>query len=242
MILKIVRSKWIHKGSKSVFLDFILENKSPWISLLTDACIAMDAKVIEGNSYLGRGAFGRVFRVTKGAEVFALKIVEKRSIGCLEQEVYALQSADHTGLTVRCVERVKNIPNGAAILLSPVGKPLALPLTEHDVSILFDLLWQLHLADLIHGDPRVPNVILVGETYIWIDLVEPQKADPFLRYFDVELLTRSILSTKNLDEELSKATEEYGDNSIRETLDKLVKIVCKYMKAKNNHKCINFDC
>jgi hypothetical protein len=52
----------------------------------------------------------------------------------------------------------------------PVGKPLPRPTTRSDVINLFQFLWQLHEKDLIHGDPRVPNVILNGGQPLWIDL------------------------------------------------------------------------
>ncbi|DAZ99645.1 TPA: hypothetical protein N0F65_001882 [Lagenidium giganteum] len=34
----------------------------------------------------------------------------------------------------------------------------------------------LHSSGLVHGDPRVPNVILHGEKLLWIDLVEVMEA------------------------------------------------------------------
>ena len=191
----------------------------------------MNVQVTVGNSYLGRGAFGRVFRVTKDDAIFALKIVEKSSARRLEREVTALKSAEHTGLAVSCIEEVKCFKYGAAILLSPVGKSLSLPLKTSEVKILFNLLWKLHQEGLVHGDPRVPNVIIVEEKYLWIDLFEIMKASPSQRSWDAELLTRSILKIDKLDEELTKLVEEYGENAIKENLEKLIEMVCTRLET-----------
>ena len=96
--------------------------------------------VVEGDAFLGRGAFGRVFKVRRGQEVFALKIVEGDSIGRLYQEEGALARAQHTGLMIRAAGKCIEIPNGAAVLLSPVGTPLPRPRTSREVLNLFELL------------------------------------------------------------------------------------------------------
>jgi tRNA A-37 threonylcarbamoyl transferase component Bud32 len=95
---------------------------------------------------------------------------------------------------------------------------------------LFKLLWQLHVKGLVHGDPRVPNVILDGETPLWIDLVEVRNATPALRALDAEILTRSILHVsqkKPLNEELKQLIQEYGQSAAQKDLSKLIRRVCQ---------------
>jgi hypothetical protein len=113
-----------------------------------------------------------------------------------------VQSSERTGLTVCCNEGVLCFTNSAAILLSPVGKPLSLSLKTDDVEILSNLFWGLHRKKVVHGHPRVPNVIIVGGKYLWIDQFELTESSPSRRSWDAVLFTRSILQIDKLDEEL----------------------------------------
>ena len=140
---------------------------------------------------------------------------------------------DHTGLTIRCIAGVKGvreIPNGAALLLSPVGEPSPQPTTASEVARLFKFLLQLYLEDLIYGDPCVPNLILYGERLLWTDLLDTGKASPGLRSLDVECLTRSVLGIHpdvKLDESLHKFTSDYGENPSEVTVSPVIEEVCR---------------
>ncbi|KAF0691399.1 hypothetical protein As57867_017295, partial [Aphanomyces stellatus] len=132
----------------------------------------------------------------------------------------------------KCID----IPDGAALLMYPVGKPLPRPTTRPDVANLFQLLWQLHVKDLVHGDPRVPNVILNGEQPLWIDFVEVGPARPNLRKLDAEILTRSTLHIPRniqLGEELEKMIDNYGKHSTSENINLLATQVCQSMLLPN---------
>ncbi|ETO83695.1 hypothetical protein F444_02326, partial [Phytophthora nicotianae P1976] len=188
-----------------------------------------------GDAFLGRGAHGRVFKVIRReGEVFALKLVEKCSVGHLYQEKKALTCAQRTGLTTSLVGEVIT-PEGAALLLSSVGEPLPRPRTQQEVRSLFELLWQLHANNLVHGDPRVPNVILHGGKRLWIDLVEVMEASSTLKRFDAEILTRSTLNVSRtivLDPALVQLIDKYGERATKENLDRLAqavwqKLVCQ---------------
>ncbi|RMX68203.1 hypothetical protein DD238_007068 [Peronospora effusa] len=188
----IQKAKWVDKGSKSLFQNFICENTSPWVAYLTNACEALDVNVVEGDAFLGRGAYGRVFKVTgQDGKIFALKIVT--DVRRLRRERQALLMAERTGLTIKPIGEVTATMESGALLLCPVGKPLPRPTTREKVRSLFYMLWQLHANNLAHGDPRVPNVILIEEKTLWIDLVEAEIATPFSKRLDAEILTRSIL-------------------------------------------------
>ncbi|KAF4143256.1 hypothetical protein GN958_ATG07617 [Phytophthora infestans] len=149
------------EGSKALFRDFITKKKSPWATRLTAACSSLNTEVVEGDTFLGRGAFGRVFkvkRVGQDGDVLALKIVEKISVGRLFLEYDALVRAQYTGLAIRPVGEATKISDGAAMLLSPVGKPISYPTTSQEARVPFDMLWQLHFASVAHGDPRIVKV------------------------------------------------------------------------------------
>ncbi|KAF0685490.1 hypothetical protein As57867_022560, partial [Aphanomyces stellatus] len=237
VVVKVHKAKWVDCGSKLLFQNFIAANTSPWVTHLTNACLSLGVGVVEGDSFLGRGARGRVFKVIgQGGENFALKIVEKSNIRSLYKEEEALTKAQNTGLTVRVVGKCIDIPDGAALLMSPVGKPLPRPTTRSEVANLFFLLWQLHVKEFVHGDPRVPNVIHNGEQPLWIDFVEMGTPSPNLRKLDAEILTRSILQVSrdiDLGEELKETIDKYGKNSTPENINLLATQVCQSMRLPN---------
>ncbi|UIZ26272.1 hypothetical protein KXD40_002183 [Peronospora effusa] len=191
-VYRVQKAKWVDMGSKSLFQNFICENTSPWVAYLTNACEALHVNVLEGDAFLGRGAYGRVFKVTgQDGKIFALKIVT--DVERLYRERRALLMAEHTGLTIKPIGDVTETMESGALLLCPVGKPLPRPTTREKVRSLFYMLWQLHANNLAHGDPRVPNVILTEEKTLWIDLVIADNATPYLKRRDAEILTRSIM-------------------------------------------------
>ncbi|GMF58727.1 unnamed protein product [Phytophthora fragariaefolia] len=229
VVVKVQTAMWTNNGSKSLFKNFISNNVSPWVSRLTLACMCLGVDVVEGDAFLGRGAHGRVFKVIRqnGGD-FALKIVGKCSVGRLYREKEALMRAQHTGLTTTLVGELIETPESAALLLSPVGKPLPHPRTQQEVRSLFRLLWQLHASGLVHGDPRVPNVILHRDKLLWIDLMEVLQASSTLKRFDAEILTRSTLSVSRtiaLDSTLVQLIDYYGESATGENIDRLAEAV-----------------
>nr|QUJ09355.1 crinkler 31 [Plasmopara viticola] len=235
VVVKVQMSRWTDSGSKALSQNFIADNVSPWVSRLTLTCMCLGVDVVEGDAFLGRGAFGRVFKVIRqDGQVFALKFVEKSFMGLLFHEKEALMRAQHTGLTARLASELIDLPESAALLLSPVGKPLPHPRTREEVQSLFGLLWQLHTNDLVHGDARVPNVILHGEKLLWIDLVEVMEATPHLKGLDAELLTRSILDiprTFELNPALVRLIKKYGERATSKNLNRLAQAVCRNFGA-----------
>ncbi|RQM09283.1 hypothetical protein DD237_003546 [Peronospora effusa] len=228
VVCSVQKAKWITKGSKSLFQNFISKNTSPWVAYLTNACIALSVDVVEGDAFLGRGSYGRVFKVIGQDEnIFALKILTDFQL--FRRERKALIEAEHTGLTIRLVSReyIETI-EGWALLMYPVGKPLPRPETREEVRSLFQLLWQLHAKNLVHGDPRVPNVILTEEKALWIDLAELCEACPNLKRRDAEMLTRSIRRLPfrySLSLALVHSLDSYYQCATQENLDHLAEVV-----------------
>ncbi|KAE8982113.1 hypothetical protein PR002_g23622 [Phytophthora rubi] len=206
------------------------------VACLTNACSSLNVAVKKGNAFLGRGAYGCVFKVRQGQNDLALKIVEPWSVERLYQEKETLKNAQGTGLTAIPAGEVIEIRSGtadnavigAALLMSPVGHPLPRPASRQEVQDLFRLLWQLHAKGLVHGDPRVPNVIVSEGKPLWIDLVEVMKASTALKQVDADILTRAILSlphTGSLDPTLEKWIDNYGQSSTQENIDQLAEAV-----------------
>ncbi|CAI5719689.1 unnamed protein product [Peronospora farinosa] len=202
-VYRVQKAKWVDKGSKSLFQNFICD------------------------AFLGRGAYGRVFKVTgQDGKIFALKIAT--DVERLYRERRALLMAEHTGLTIKPIGDVTATMESGALLLCPVGKPLPRPTTREKVRSLFYMLWQLHANNLAHGDPRVPNVILTEEKTLWIDLVIGDNATPYLKRRDAEILTRSILRLpyeNSLSLALVQSLNSYYQCATQENLDRLAEEV-----------------
>ncbi|CAH0482567.1 unnamed protein product [Peronospora belbahrii] len=196
---EVKKAKWVDKGSKVLFQNFISDNMSPWVAHLNKACISFGVDdVVEGDAYLGCGAYGRVFKVTRqDGEVCALKIVE--SIERHFREEMTWTKAQHTGSMIRLVRT------------------------------------QLHKIGLIHGDPRVPNVIIFEKKRLWINLVEVrEKATPVLKEVNAEIFTRSILRVPRfnlLDPTLEQLIDNYGNNATHENINHLAKQVYQNLAA-----------
>ncbi|RHY43994.1 hypothetical protein DYB34_011656 [Aphanomyces astaci] len=233
VILRVEKANWVDGGSKALFESFVSDHTSPWVRRLTTACSALGVDVVEGGAFLGRGAHGRVFKVERKADkkVLALKLVDSRSTTALFREELALTNAELTGLTARLEHGFVDFPGGAALLVTPVGAPLPRPTTLQEVFNLFDLLRQLHEKNIIHGDPRVPNVIVVKDNdkdkLLWIDLVEAVLVTPGFRTTDAAILTRSILRllhTSLLGEPLESLINEYGQAPTNENMLKVATV------------------
>ncbi|RHY70421.1 hypothetical protein DYB38_008631 [Aphanomyces astaci] len=239
VILRVEKANWVDGGSKALFESFVSDHTSPWVRRLTTACSALGVDVVEGGAFLGRGAHGRVFKVERKADkkVLALKLVDSRSTTALFREELALTNAELTGLTARLEHGFVDFPGGAALLVTPVGAPLPRPTTLQEVFNLFDLLRQLHEKNIIHGDPRVPNVIVVKDNdkdkLLWIDLVEAVLVTPGFRTTDAAILTRSILRllhTSLLGEPLESLINEYGQAPTSENAHRLATAVFQSTK------------
>ncbi|RHY85757.1 hypothetical protein DYB35_013782 [Aphanomyces astaci] len=230
IIVKVVTVHWVEEGSKALIREFLANLVSPWVARLTDACAALDVTVEEGcGSYLGRGAHGRVFKVeNRRRETFAMEVVEKRFSGHLYREQFALEHMHVPGVTIDRVEACTEFATGAAMLTTPVGSPHPRPNTRHDVHGLFCVLKQLHDRSLVHGDPRVSNVIVVEESgeLRWIDLSAVRPSNSHRLSLDVEILARSILQVSwEHDMDLNSVFDEYGQSPTQDNMNLVAELV-----------------
>ena len=225
-ITKIQVVKWVNNGSRKIFENFIQENVSPWVKNLSLACTNFNVDVNDGKSYLGRGSFGRVFKVAHQTtkEICALKIVARENVKGLLNEASVLIRAMDTNLTVTLVGQMINCDDYGAILLSPVGEPLSFPKSFLEIKALFDHLLKLHKEKICHGDPRVPNVIVHNERLLWIDLVGSSAIASYEIENDTVILTKSILKkshNESLKTSLMEAINAYVSNVTQEKMDKV---------------------
>ncbi|EGZ14876.1 hypothetical protein PHYSODRAFT_301661 [Phytophthora sojae] len=140
VVFKVQTAKWVDKGSRELLRSFMMDNTSPWVDRLNSICSSLGVDVVEGDAFLGRGAFGRVFKVTRQGQEFALKIVENRSIGRLYREMDAWKKAQHTDLTATFLELIET-PSASTDDTTGSAKPL----------------WAAMGAPrqgLVHGDPH----------------------------------------------------------------------------------------
>ncbi|CAK4135620.1 unnamed protein product [Aphanomyces euteiches] len=205
--VRVQTMKWIQPGSKEVLANFVQSEIPIWILLLNDACAKHGVSVVEGESFLGSGAFSRVFKVKSPnhAEPLALKILPNKSRGrvpSLHSERQRLEDAAKSHVAVTPVGDCKILLGGLArsLLLTPVGTPISRSELKH-VQVLrsiFVALCQLHQAHCEHGDPRVENLIRHERKLLWVDFMSSSLAsspplDQELIKGDIECLVRSVL-------------------------------------------------
>ena len=162
---------WTVEGSRSLLREFV--HQPPLAKVLCEACQHYNLRV-GTDSFLGAGAFGYVFRAhreTDGKEI-ALKItVNQGTSGAVER----LESEKEKMIVAKekCPEHVvgveedgfKVFTDGAVLLLSSVGEHYS-KLAPQDIVNSLDV---LHSNGILHGDPRLENVVCVDGKAHWID-------------------------------------------------------------------------
>ena len=53
--------------------------------------------------------------------------------------------------------------------MNEVGEKVSLPVSKHIIAQILETLTALHRSSIIHGDPRLANVVFVNNQYKWID-------------------------------------------------------------------------
>jgi hypothetical protein len=213
--VSLVKSSWTSPGSAALLRGFFSAvNEPPLLSLLRALLAALDVRPchIAGRCYLGSGAFGHVFTVGTPDRPQALKVVPVSSHTNVAREFELLQQAAERGAPVvsPVAGSLRDLPSGGGYLLESVGQPVRLR-SLRDCVALFASLAALHRVAIIHGDPRLPNVLDVGGALRWIDLREGWLAvhasvEQRAR-LDAGILAHSILQLGN-DSALSPAVAD----------------------------------
>jgi len=189
------------------------------------ACDACGVDLAEEEAFLGAGAMGRVFAVTCRSDAqkrAALKIVTRDHEYVLQHEAQRLVAAEALDFVVNVVKSFTILPSnlGAAIVISPVGIPLDREslLDDGVIHRVVHLLQRLHSAGIVHGDPRLANIIVVNDDLVWIDLAHLMRWQHDSFSIDMEVLCRSLLHIDlevSLQDSLRAALKSYDRSSAR---------------------------
>ena len=204
--IALIKNEWGARGSRAAlraFFDAVPE--PPLVPLLRHLCrklgVAPRRVTEEGiepaaadgatrtSAFLGAGGSARVFCVAaEGAEALALKASTTLSRAELDYEFTMLARAAAAGAPV-----VPAVPDslvffvdaegayrGGGFLLRDVCTRAAAD-SRARVAAAFDALRALHAAGIVHGDARLPNLLVCGHGagagLRWIDLREAAAAD-----------------------------------------------------------------
>ena len=201
--VSLVKSSWTSPGSAELLRAFFSGVSEPPLLVLLRALLkALGVRPfhVGGRCYLGSGAYGHVFTVGTLERPRALKVVLSDSHTHVSGEFGLLQRAAERGAPVMrpVADSLREFhPKGGGYLLESVGKPVQVSSLRLCVAVVTSLA-ALHRAGVIHGDPRLPNVLLVGEELQWIDLresvlVDGVSAEQQARV-DAGILAKSILA------------------------------------------------
>jgi len=239
-ISEVVMCKWSQSGSKQLLVDF-LSNLDPWQKAATALCGALGVAIRdfsaaddddgEETAFLGSGANGRVFRLRCGA---ALKIVLGKKSNEVEKEyklmlecqkkdkiqpfVFPLQEGSYRSGSADLVDY-------AGYILTRIGHRISPPPLSNDVKLkLVEALYGLHSNNVIHGDPRIDNALILDNgtsaaSVRWIDFRDADLVTYKVSIrCDVEILFKSIDGSSSIVEDVADRIRDYMDDP---NLDKL---------------------
>lgn len=151
------------------------------------------------SAWLGTGANGRVFRLTNG-QVIKIVVspksdeVEKEyalMLHCYRQEnvmslVFPVVESSYRSGEMRGVKY-------AGYLLAGEGQKIAFPVSHQQKINLAVSLCGLHSHGIIHGDPRIENVLILDGAIKWIDFrLSETVTTKISRRRDVQILYESL--------------------------------------------------
>jgi len=228
-IVKICYGTWTQPGSLQHIRQLLgLElERHPWDIALEDALHDQGAQISiyssrePGRAMLGGGAMGRVFRVTREGQPFALKLVlEAKNVAVLEREftfiherarlavpnniVGVVEGSYRAGsfeVESRSRENEPFMVRYASYLMPIVGQQVTAASVAVAKAILVSLS-ELHIAGIAHGDARLPNVVRYENRYLWIDFVGSSVGAIYLDFVTdvkdfLESIGRTILQDTN---------------------------------------------
>jgi hypothetical protein len=244
---KVVKCTWLQPGSLQLLTNFASDLRSNWLTVLDAVCLKMKVVPVEGNSFLGYGGTGRVFRVVKLAnspspsslssrnKEFALKIVLGSSLD-LQLEAEHLRNAkrrqgDNDNVVMGLEGDVVEVDGGAGLLLSDIGRGIPQKSAGEFVYGVVAALVALHRRKIVHGDPRLPNIVQVGKHLQWIDFRESRFQSEVLSVYvsDMRVLAASFvqLPAGQLVGDVDAAVSNYKPCD-----DASIEAVCKALKLK----------
>lgn len=195
--LSFTRGQWTDAGSKEAIRSFF-EKTLAYFRHIDRLCGDLKVRVFDPKSdggasgFLGQGGFGRVIRVLpkeggstrpSGCDVLALKFgqipEEANNDSELRAEYRGLRehSQDCTcSLVARPTSDFAATSGLCGFGMSPVGatctRELVFEKKKPSLTAVLMALNSLHCHSppILHGDPHLPNLIIIGERLTWIDL------------------------------------------------------------------------
>ncbi len=226
--LRLVQASWTAPGSARLVHRFFDEPPMPappLVGVLRQLLSALRLRPSRPRSgaacFLGGGASGRVFAVRytdsgpddAAAPPLALKVVSAAAdptwmVG-LTQEFNAMRRAAELGAPVVGVvaDSLRLLGReGGGYLLARCGEPCAAAASSAACAAAFNSLAALHALGVVHGDARLPNLVLVDGAPSWVDLsplllAGAAHAAALATYCqdDAAMLARSFMRTAGAD-------------------------------------------
>ena len=234
-ITRVETCRWLQRGSKDVLKDFLRPPYDPWLVCTNAICDDMHVKIMDCSvsvnetAWLGTGANGRVFKLTNGQ---ILKIVVGNKSDDVETEynsmMQLLNDQRTSSLVFPLVEHsycrgeVGTVKYAGYRMLTE-GRKIEFPVTKQLKMKLASSLYQLHKQNVIHGDPRIQNALLLDDAVKWIDFRTSSMVTAMIsRRRDVEILIKSLKCTED-----SRTNEEIRKYAESPTEPSLSAIVCE---------------
>ena len=227
----LVRGAWSAPGSASRIRRFLDEDQPPappLVPLLRQLLSTLRVRPApkSGSSFLGGGGSGRVFAVerveqaARAAERMALKAVVSAADTMwaqrLTQEFCAMQHAAAQGAPVVPVvaDSLRLLDGvGGGFLLACCGAPFDATASRAACAAAFASLAALHACGVLHGDARLPNLLLMDGVAAWVDVsaiviarAEYPQAFAMARHVDAAALARSVLLSAGVQADPLPAT------------------------------------
>ncbi len=218
--LSLTSGEWKANGSVDAIRSFFNKSLGPFrsINMLCEALgvCALDPKSFESceSGFLGQGGFGRVIRVLSvDGTSSALKLVRNTDVNLvlLKKEYRRLQQ--HTtncdcGLIATSTSEFVVTPELCGFVLQPVGnatctRQMIFEDKKPSLKEVLLALYSLHShlpRPIIHGDPRLPNLIVTGDGLTWIDLMTCEEESDISAIefsIDMNILIASLFPSQN---------------------------------------------
>jgi hypothetical protein len=253
--LSFTRGQWTDAGSKEAIRSFF-EKTLAYFRHIDRLCGDLKVRVFDPKSdggasgFLGQGGFGRVIRVLpkeggstrpSGCDVLALKFgqipEEANNDSELRAEYRGLRehSQDCTcSLVARPTSDFAATSGLCGFVMSPVGatctRELVFEKKKPSLTAVLMALNSLHCHSppILHGDPHLPNLIIIGERLTWIDLRQSAQDSTLIDATefagDMHKLIVSLFPAlkDHVDETVNTLIDSYGEHRDEESIQALV--------------------
>lgn len=251
--ISFVWGQWDQVGSVGAIRSFFEETLG-YFRNIDHLCSALNVRAVdprtdgEESGFLGQGAFGRVVRVVSNAstrarrhEMLAMKFVQNAEGNMRDLRAEHRRLQEHAAncqcsLLAFPISDFVATPEACGFVMSPVGYATCTRhrvLENHDPPLekVLMALNALHCHKpnpILHGDPRLPNLILTSEGLTWIDVRHSEvhadsiSAGEFA--FEMNTLVVSLFPSlkSHVDGDLHELIDEYGDNLSENSIAGLV--------------------